>query len=176
MFSSCFFILDLFPTFNIYFLGNIEKCPFTYWLNGRWFLQIVNREFEHEVKWKVVSQIVDIGRVGIYIQYINKNCGVSFWTCWCEISGNRVTLLSIVFLCCTYVSTVMRSSWHFSTAGSPPKIKKKLIQIFHQITSIFYMSWCWRIDLEWNLFLNFHWALKHIYKMFTSFVDPCILI
>ena len=20
---------------------NIEKCPFTYWLNGRWFLQIV---------------------------------------------------------------------------------------------------------------------------------------
>ena len=22
---------------------NIEKCPFTYWLNGRWFLQIVER-------------------------------------------------------------------------------------------------------------------------------------
>ena len=21
---------------------NIEKCPFTYWLNGRWFLQIVD--------------------------------------------------------------------------------------------------------------------------------------
>ena len=22
--------------------NNIEKCPFTYWLNGRWFLQIVD--------------------------------------------------------------------------------------------------------------------------------------
>ena len=22
--------------------GDIEKCPFTYWLNGRWFLQIVD--------------------------------------------------------------------------------------------------------------------------------------
>ena len=31
MFSSCFF-----------FAGNIEKCPFTYWLNGKWFLQIVD--------------------------------------------------------------------------------------------------------------------------------------
>ena len=32
MFSSCFFL----------YAGNIEKCPFTcsYWLNGRWFLQI----------------------------------------------------------------------------------------------------------------------------------------
>ena len=26
------------------FLGNIEKFPFTYWLNGRWFLQIVDRD------------------------------------------------------------------------------------------------------------------------------------
>ena len=34
MFSSCFFL----------YVGNIEKCPFTYsyWLNGRWFLQIVD--------------------------------------------------------------------------------------------------------------------------------------
>ena len=31
MFSSCFF-----------YAGNIEKCPFTYWLNGRWFLQIID--------------------------------------------------------------------------------------------------------------------------------------
>ena len=23
---------------------NIEKCPFTYWFNGRWFLQIVERD------------------------------------------------------------------------------------------------------------------------------------
>ena len=34
MFSSCFFL----------YAGNIEKCPVTYsyWLNGRWFLQIVD--------------------------------------------------------------------------------------------------------------------------------------
>ena len=34
MFSSCFFL----------YVGNIEKCHFTYsyWLNGRWFLQIVD--------------------------------------------------------------------------------------------------------------------------------------
>ena len=34
MFSSCFFLYG----------GNIVKCPFTYsyWLNGRWFLQIVD--------------------------------------------------------------------------------------------------------------------------------------
>ena len=38
MSSSCFFMLDL---FSILF-GNIEKCPFTYWLNGRWFLQMVD--------------------------------------------------------------------------------------------------------------------------------------
>ena len=33
MFSSCFF-----------YAGNIEKCPLTYsyWLNGRWFLQVVD--------------------------------------------------------------------------------------------------------------------------------------
>ena len=32
--------------------------------------------------------------MGIYIQYIyNKNCGVSFWTCSREISGDRVALL-----------------------------------------------------------------------------------
>ena len=24
--------------------NNIEKCPFTYWLNARWFLQIVDRD------------------------------------------------------------------------------------------------------------------------------------
>ena len=48
-----------------FFLANMEKFPFTYWLNGRWFLQIVDREFEHGVKWKVVSPDIP---VGIYIQ------------------------------------------------------------------------------------------------------------
>ena len=35
------FTFMLFSTFK---KKNIEKCPFTYWLNGRWFLQIVDRE------------------------------------------------------------------------------------------------------------------------------------
>ena len=26
------------------YFQHIEKCPFTYWLNGRWFLQIVDRD------------------------------------------------------------------------------------------------------------------------------------
>ena len=40
-----------FMLFSTVFFLNIEKCPFTYWLNGRWFLQIIYSE----VKWKVVS-------------------------------------------------------------------------------------------------------------------------
>ena len=69
MFSSCFFL----------YAGNIEKCPFTcsYWLNGRWFLQI---------------RLVDIGHFIMRLKY-DKNCGVSFWTCSREISGDRVALL-----------------------------------------------------------------------------------
>ena len=38
-------------------------------------------------------QIVDRDS-GNYIQYIYiKNCGVSLWTCWREISGDQVALL-----------------------------------------------------------------------------------
>ena len=35
-----FFHFTFYAIFNI--KKNIEKCPFTYWLNGRWFLQIVD--------------------------------------------------------------------------------------------------------------------------------------
>ena len=106
MFSSCFFL----------YAGNIVKCPVTYsywlngrwflqivpvdignfimrleilksspslyWLNGRWFLQIVDihvGNFNMKLTGRWIPQIVDIGTVAIYIQYIyNKNCGVSF--------------------------------------------------------------------------------------------------
>ena len=37
-----FFIISRFMLFST--LKYIEKCPFTYWLNGRWFLQIVERD------------------------------------------------------------------------------------------------------------------------------------
>ena len=60
-------------------LGNIEKCPFTYWLNGRWF-----------------PQIVDMDRGNLCPIYIcSTNCGVSFWTCWREISSDRIALFNI---------------------------------------------------------------------------------
>ena len=37
-----FFLISRFMVFSR--LKNSEKCPFTYWLNGRWFLQIVERD------------------------------------------------------------------------------------------------------------------------------------
>ena len=49
----------------------------------------------------MVSPDSRLGTVGIYIQYIyiySKNCGVSFWTCSREISGDRVAL----FYCATH--------------------------------------------------------------------------
>ena len=57
-----------------------------------------------------------------------------------------------------------------STYGSPGSPKN------HQITSIFYMLL--EDSLIWSEinFKNLHGALKHIYKMFMSSVDPCILI
>ena len=38
------FHFGFYAIFNITKIGNIEKWPFTYWLNGRWFLQIVDRD------------------------------------------------------------------------------------------------------------------------------------
>ena len=109
MFSSCFFMLDLFPTF----FGNIEKCPFTYWLNGRWFLQMVDiGTFNMKLNGRWFPQIVD-STVGIYIQYIihslvlifdpKRGGGVSFWTCWREISGDRVALFHTQLIHNSYV-------------------------------------------------------------------------
>ena len=63
-----------------FFLENIEKCPFTYWLNGRWFPQIVDRDSRN-----------------LYPIYIYINCGVGFWTCWREISGDRVFLAPLLY-------------------------------------------------------------------------------
>ena len=62
-------MLDLFPTF-FDFLGNIEKCPFTYWLNGRWFLQIVDiGNFNMKLNGRWFPQIVDRDSGNLY-QYI----------------------------------------------------------------------------------------------------------
>ena len=53
----------LFATLNknlIFFLGNIEKCPFTYWLNGRWLHKIVDiGNFSMKLNGRWFPQIVD---------------------------------------------------------------------------------------------------------------------
>ena len=65
MFSSCFFL----------YAGNIEKCPFTYsyWLNGRWFLQIVDihvGNFNMKLTGRWFPQIVDRDTGNLYPIYI----------------------------------------------------------------------------------------------------------
>ena len=60
-------------------IGNIEKFPFTYWLNGRWFLQIIDIHVGNFYMKLTGRWFPPDSTVGIYIQYIyNKNCGVSF--------------------------------------------------------------------------------------------------
>ena len=79
MFSLCgFYARSISNIFRI-FLGNIEKCPFTYWLNGRWFLQIV--DIGNFMKFNGIwfPQIVDRDCGNLYPIYIyKKTCGVSF--------------------------------------------------------------------------------------------------
>ena len=60
-FFFMFFMLDLFPTFLDFFGGNIEKCPFTYLLNGRWLLQIVDigNNFNMKLTGRWFPQTVD---------------------------------------------------------------------------------------------------------------------
>ena len=62
MFSSCFF--------ND---GNIEKCPFICWLNGRWFLQIVDihvGNFNMKLTGRWFPQILDSDSGNLYPIYI----------------------------------------------------------------------------------------------------------
>ena len=37
---------------QFFLISNIEKCPFTYWLNGRWFLKIVDRDSGNLYMWR----------------------------------------------------------------------------------------------------------------------------
>ena len=66
-----FFMLDLFPKLKK--KGNIEKCPFTYWLNGRWFLQIVDiGNFNMKLNGRWFPQIVDRDSGNLYPIYIKQ--------------------------------------------------------------------------------------------------------
>ena len=67
-------------SFNVFFVfflyaGNIVKCPFTYsyWLNGRWFLQIVDihvGNFNMKLTGRWFPQIVDRDSGNLYPIYI----------------------------------------------------------------------------------------------------------
>ena len=149
------------------------------------------REFLHEVNWKVVSPD---STVGIYIQYIyNKNCGVSFWTCSREISGDRVALFILTrkvlirllpyltcklismwgsmwtkmgpvhcFPCCTSVSNVMRSPWHFSTFGFNirfPRTPLKMKKIYF-IRLLPYFTCCWEVNFGMQYISKCLWGLE----------------
>ena len=128
------------------YAGNIEKCPFTYsyWLNGRWFLQIVdihvgNLNMKLTGRW--FPQIVDRDSGNLYPIYIyNKNCGVSFWTCSREISGDRVALF--IF------NIELRSHFFLETCE---------IYIYNQLSSIreYYQSCVLTIN-PWIYQWNYH--------------------
>ena len=104
----------LFLTFKkMFFLAKYWKVPLHLlinWLNGRWFLQSVDREFFNmEVKWKVVSPVGDRDSGNLYPLYSLFSCSdfwsqvwwggggkilwVSFWTFWREISGDLIAII-----------------------------------------------------------------------------------
>ena len=72
-----FFLISRFMLFSTLKKNNIEKCPFTYWLNGRWFLQIVDGD-----SWNLyplyplfpdfVSHMWGGGGGGLYVGNIEK--------------------------------------------------------------------------------------------------------
>ena len=86
-------------------IGNIEKFPFTYWLNGRWFLQIIDihvgnfymkltgRWFPQIVQWESISNIYITKIVVLVSEPVRGR--------------SRATELP----CCTYFSTLMRSAF-----------------------------------------------------------------
>ena len=64
-------MLDLFPTFLDFYLEILKKYPFTYWLNGRWFLQIVDiGNFNMKLNGVWFPQIVDRDSGNLYSIYV----------------------------------------------------------------------------------------------------------
>ena len=60
---------------SLIFFLNIEKFPFTYWLNGRWFLQIVDihvGNFNKKLTGRWLPQIVDRDSGNLYPIYIKQ--------------------------------------------------------------------------------------------------------
>ena len=85
------------------FLQIVDIGHFNMKLNGRWFPQIVERDsgnlypiylFFIPLFWFLMTRGGGGGGRGWYQKRIcqEQNCCVSFWTCWREISGDRVAL------------------------------------------------------------------------------------
>ena len=117
-----FFLISRFILFSTYTIilfskKNIEKCPFTYWLNGRWFNTPNSRE----------------GTVGIYIHYILYSlvlilylkCGGGLGGGGCNVFSHFMLfptfLEKLVWEYKTIISHLMFSSCFFLYAGNIEK-------------------------------------------------------
>ena len=87
---------------------NIEKCPFTYWLNGRWFLQIVERTVAIYIHYILYSLVLIL-----YLKYGGGGCNV-FLTFYAisNISRNKIWEYKII------IYHLMFSSCFFLYAGN----------------------------------------------------------
>ena len=83
----------LYAIFNI--KKNIEKCPFTYWLNGRWFLQIVERD-----SWN------------LYTLYPLFPCSDFVSQMWGWFGGGGVMFFSHLMLFPTFLEKII---WEYKT-------------------------------------------------------------
>ena len=81
-------------------IGNIEKFPFTYWLNGRWFLQIVDihvGNFDMKLIGRWFPQIVDRDSGNLYPIYIWQKLWCNFLNLFAGDLGRPSCLVIFYF-------------------------------------------------------------------------------
>ena len=100
----------LFSTFK-----NIEKCPFTYWLNGRWFLQIVDRDSGNLYPIYIYTKIVVLASepVGGKSRATKLPCFDLFLFCYIfdYMSLLQLDFVFIMFHYCCFSQSTWRLSW-----------------------------------------------------------------
>ena len=81
-------------------IGNIEKFPFTYWLNGRWFLKIVDihvgnfymkltgRWFPQIVQWESISNIYITKIVVLVSEPVHGRSRATELPCYIHVDGS----------------------------------------------------------------------------------------
>ena len=90
------------------FSKNIEKCPFTYWLNGRWFLQIVDRDSGNLYPIYPIFPCSDFCISNLGVVWRGGGGGVMFFLhfmlfpTFLEItnSGNKIKIYNLMFFLC----------------------------------------------------------------------------